>query len=233
VVLAYQRYGRGKSVAFTIQDSWLWQMDAPMTLEDQTHETLWRQLLRWLVADVPSEIGVTPSRDRVTPGDPVTITADVGDDRFLRVNDAEVTARVVDPTGAEQQVLLEWTVNQDGEYRGVFTPRLEGIYQVNVHATEQGNPLPPGVAYVQATPLSTEYFDAEMHASVLRRIAGETGGRFYTPETTGSLAEDVSYTESGAAVVEERDLWDMPILFLLLIGLVGAEWGYRRVRGLA
>jgi hypothetical protein len=34
-------------------------------------------------------------------------------------------------------------------------------------------------------------------------------------------------------VVEERDLWDMPALFLLLIGLMSAEWGYRRMRGLA
>ena len=27
-VLAYQRYGRGKALAFTVQDSWLWQMHA-------------------------------------------------------------------------------------------------------------------------------------------------------------------------------------------------------------
>jgi hypothetical protein len=34
-------------------------------------------------------------------------------------------------------------------------------------------------------------------------------------------------------VIEERDLWDMPILLMLLLGLIAAEWGYRRVRGLA
>ena len=27
-MLAYQRYGRGKSLAFPIQDSWIWKMDA-------------------------------------------------------------------------------------------------------------------------------------------------------------------------------------------------------------
>ena len=37
----------------------------------------------------------------------------------------------------------------------------------------------------------------------------------------------------GATVQEERDLWDMPVLFLLLVGLLGGEWGYRRLRGLA
>jgi hypothetical protein len=33
-------------------------------------------------------------------------------------------------------------------------------------------------------------------------------------------------------VQEQKDLWDMPIVFLLLVGLVGAEWTYRRLRGL-
>ncbi len=233
VVLAYQRYGRGKSVAFTLQDSWIWQMHADIPLEDQTHETLWRQLLRWLVADVPGAITVTPSRERASPGEPVTLTAEVDDDRFLRVNDAQVTAHITDPSGKVQDVPMEWTVNRDGEYQAAFTPPTEGLYQIQARATESGKPLPGGTAWLQATPLSTEYFDAQMHASLLRRIAQETGGRFYTPETVGSLPEDVSYTESGAAVVEERDLWDMPIVFLLLLTLVGAEWGYRRVRGLA
>jgi len=35
------------------------------------------------------------------------------------------------------------------------------------------------------------------------------------------------------AVVEELELWDMPILLLLLIALIGSEWGYRRIRGLS
>ena len=32
-------------------------------------------------------------------------------------------------------------------------------------------------------------------------------------------------------VVEERDLWDMPAILLLLIAMIGAEWAYRRGRG--
>jgi hypothetical protein len=33
--------------------------------------------------------------------------------------------------------------------------------------------------------------------------------------------------------VEERDLWDMPIVLFLLLGVMLAEWSYRRVRHLA
>ena len=42
VALAFQRYGRGKSLSLAVQDTWIWQMQLP--LEDDTHEIFWRQL---------------------------------------------------------------------------------------------------------------------------------------------------------------------------------------------
>src|SRR5688500_13915290 len=45
VAVAYQRYGRGKTIAFPVYDSWTSQMDAKVTVEDMTHETYWRQLM--------------------------------------------------------------------------------------------------------------------------------------------------------------------------------------------
>jgi hypothetical protein len=67
----------------------------------------------------------------------------------------------------------------------------------------------------------------------MKRIAESTGGRFFTTATAASLPEAISYSGRGVTVVEERELWDMPALFLTLVGLIGAEWGYRRMRGLA
>ena len=72
-----------------------------------------------------------------------------------------------------------------------------------------------------------------MRAPLLQRVAEETGGRFFTPANAASLPEAISYSGRGVTVVEERDLWDMPIILMLLLALIGAEWGYRRKRGLA
>ncbi len=72
-----------------------------------------------------------------------------------------------------------------------------------------------------------------MRAPLLQRVAEETGGRFYTPDTVASLADDIQYVGGGITVVEEWDLWDMPALLFLLVSLVLGEWGYRRMRGLA
>ena len=48
----------------------------------------------------------------------------------------------------------------------------------------------------------------------------------------GTLPEDITITGAGVTLVEERDLWDMPVLFLLMLPLMGAEWAFRKVRGL-
>ena len=87
--------------------------------------------------------------------------------------------------------------------------------------------------HVRASAGDAEYFDAPMRASLLKRIAEDTGGRFYTPSNVAALPEAISYSGRGVTVVEERELWDMPVLLIALIALMGTEWGYRRTRGLA
>jgi hypothetical protein len=72
-----------------------------------------------------------------------------------------------------------------------------------------------------------------MHAAPLRRISEETGGRFYTPGNAAGLTEDIRYAGRGVTSIEERELWNMPIILLTLMSLVCAEWGYRRLVGLS
>ena len=92
VLLASQRFGRGKAIALTLQDTWQWQMHASITLEDQTHEHYWRQMMRWLVEGVPNMVDVRVP-DRVEPGDPVIVEATVVDKQFVELNDATVLLR--------------------------------------------------------------------------------------------------------------------------------------------
>jgi uncharacterized membrane protein len=232
-VLAYQRYGRGKALALTVQDSWLYQMHASMPLEDMTHENLWRQLLRWVVDAVPDSVDIHTSSERVEAGEPVTLTAEVVDKSFVELNDARVVAKVKDPQGDTVDVPLQWTGERSGEYKGTFTAATEGMYTADVEASREGKPLGTSSVHMRAAPGDAEYFDASMHAARLKRIADETGGKFYTPDTVNALPEDLKYAGRGVTTVEERDLWHMPIVLLLIGGLMAGEWAYRRAVGLA
>ena len=233
VVLAHQRYGRGKALAFTVQDSWLWQMHAEVPLEDQSHEMFWQQILRWMVDGVPDAVSVAADREQVERQEPVRLVASVGDSSFIEVNDAEVVARATSPSGAVVDIPMSWTVERDGEFAAELVPEEEGDYEVEIQATKDGRTLGTDVAHVKVAPSDEEFFGAGRRTQLLQRIATETGGRFYTPETVGTLADDISVTGAGVTLVEERDLWDMPVLFLAMLLLMGAEWAYRRRRGLA
>jgi len=232
VVLAYQRYGRGTSIALTAQDTWLWQMHSDVSLEDQSHESFWKQMLRWLVDGVPNPVVATAAEEEIEPGEAVQLTASVRDSTFLDVNDATVVATITSPAGIVQELPLEWTVEEDGEYAAPFRPSELGDYEIRIDAQRLEASLGSDVTYLHAAPSDREFFGAARRTQLLQRIADDTGGQFYTRDDVSRLPEDITISGAGVTLVDELDLWDMPALFLLMLLLMGAEWGYRRIRGL-
>jgi uncharacterized membrane protein len=234
VVLAWHRFGRGKAVAFTAQDSWIWQMHAKMSIKDETHEMFWRQLLRWLVDGVPGQLSILTSRDRVEPGETIELRADVADKAFAPVTGARVVAEIIPPagTGTPMDIALAPNPSRQGEYGATFAAQVNGLHEVRVTATQGDAPIASNAAHVAVGPSEAEYFDATLQETLLRRLSSETGGRFYTPDTAARLAEDISYAGRGVTVAEEKELWDMPILLVVLLGAVLGDWTFRRARGL-
>lgn len=232
VVLAWQRFGRGKAFALPVQDTWLWQMHADVPLEDQSHERFWRQLLRGLVDGVPEPVTVTLDQERAENGEAVKLSARVRDSTYIELNDARVTARLTSPSGAEREVPLAWSVEDDGLYTGSFSPDEDGSWTVDVAAERGGATIGQDETWVRVGPGDDEYFDAARRSPLLERVAEATGGRAYTASDVDELPEDLQYAGAGVTQVEERDLWDMPALFLLLLGFIGGEWALRRRRGL-
>ncbi len=232
-VLSWQRYGRGMSAVFAVQDSWLWKMDAGIAVDDVTHQTFWRQMVRWLVDDAPAPFEVEASPAHVAPGEPVMLRAHVADARFNDINDANVSAVVTTPTGATMTVPLEWSLREDGSYSGRFAAADSGHYAIAATSTRGKDSTRTASATLLVDDRGADVSQAEQRPAVLRRIADETGGRFYTMSDVAKLADDAMFTESGVTVREAKDLWDMPIVFIVLALLLGAEWGYRRWRGLS
>jgi hypothetical protein len=234
VVLAYQRYGRGKTLVLGVQDTWLWQMHATVPVEDMTHEMFWQRLSRWLVDGVPDRVMVTAAPDRVERGQPITLTANVLDEAYHGVNDGRILAHVTTPSGRVEDVAMDWTVEQDGEYHARYTPTEDGLYRIAVDGRDAAElDVGRGTVSMRVGPSDAEYFDAAMRAPLLQRVADETGGRFFRASEVSSLADAISYSGRGVTVVEEKELWDMPVVLLALLGLMGGEWLYRRSRGLA
>jgi hypothetical protein len=211
-------------------------MHASVPVEDATYRTLWRQLLRWITSETPERLRVSTSADRVRPGGTVTIRAEVSDSSFVRRNDARLVARVRAPSGAVRDLALEWVVDRDGEYQATYSSDEIGVHTVGVSNVAPSGAGPAAMedsSFVAVADLNAEFYGAEMRKPLLQRVANETGGRFYTPETMHTLPEDIALSKRGITVINQMDLWDMPAVLVLLVVLLSVEWAYRRRRGLA
>jgi uncharacterized membrane protein len=232
-ILASQRFGRGTAYVFSAQDSWQWRMHASVAVESRVHETFWRQLARTLTEEAPDRLDIVAQPAIAAPGEPVTLRARLVDDGYLDINDASVTATVVAPDGTERQVPLEWSFGEDGLYTARYFTEVAGMHAVRAMAVRGRDTVFALPGAVLADDAGADVEQAEQRAPLLRRIASQTGGQYRPLSDAAKLVDDVTYTESGVTVRESLDLWDMPIVLIVLAALLATEWSLRRRRGLA
>lgn len=231
-LLIEQRYGRGRSMALTTNDTWRWRME--MESKNNYHESFWRQLLRHMVSTTPDQYEVAAERDVNVGGEPVSIRAEVNDSKFEPVTDALVTAVVTKPSGATVELPLKITyTGETSSYRSELPTDELGLYKIDMTARRGGTVLGTATSSALVTDRTREFFDAVQNVETLRRIAAETGGQYYPLNRAAEMMEEITMLEGKNSERISRDLWDMPINFLLIVGLAGAEWFLRKRRGLS
>jgi uncharacterized membrane protein len=231
-LLVQQRYGRGQTLALTSSDTWRWRMR--MDAKNNSHETFWRQLLRYVVSTTPQQIEISTAKDVYSMDETVNIVADVRDKKFNAVGDAHATARVTKPSGETVDVPLRFTtLDNANTYTGEFKADELGQHRIELLGTSATLGQLNAQSNVLVSDLNREYYSAAQNSDLLKRIATETGGKYYTPAQVQSLLDDLTYRQTPYSERVTKDLWDMPVNFVLLIGLLSAEWFLRKREGLA
>jgi uncharacterized membrane protein len=231
-LLVQQRYGRGQTLAFTATDTWRWRMR--MDSKSNAHETFWRQMLRYLVSSTPKQIEVGAEQDVYVMDDTVRVVADVRDKHYNPVNDARATARITKPSGATLDVPLKFTsINDANVYTGEFKADELGQHGIELLANSPSTGQIDVKSNVLISDLNREFYSAAQNSDLLKRIAAETGGKYYQLSDLQSLLDDLTYRKTPYSETLTKDLWDMPINFFLIVGLLSAEWFLRKREGLA
>ena len=233
VAMAWHRYGRGKVVAFPVQNSWLWQMHHDIDLEDQTHELLWRHLLRWLVESVPQRLHLGLSVETIHAGGTVKLRSEALQADFSASSELRPRAVLTAPDGSEQSIALAPHPSQPGVYEGELRVAEPGDYRVRAELEEAEQTIRSAETRLLASLAGDEYFNSELNEKLLRRIATDSSGAYFRAEEAGKLMDALDNNPRGSRSLLRLELWDMPALFMLLITLLCAEWLYRRWRGLA
>ncbi len=225
-LLITQPFGLGRTAIFATAGSWRWQMLQPVSNMD--HEIFYRQLLRWLVNDTPKRVTGSTPHAVISDTAGVKLRADVRDTTYLPSGDATVEAHILGPDGITENVDMRPEPLELGLYTADYTMPKEGTYTVEISAKHGTEDLGSDTISFRREDGVAEHFHVEQNRELLEKLSSETGGRYYRPDEAGKLSKDITYSEAGITVRETRDLWDMPVIFLMIAGLRAAEWTLRR-----
>jgi hypothetical protein len=203
-------------------------------LGDPSHNLFWQQLLRWLIAESPGPVVASmPERVLMDEGQ-ARLTAQVRDRQFQQAANAHVTAHILGPEDVNAMVDLTPSEETPGLYQTEWTAEKPGTYVAEVIAESAGSQpqeLGRDVVTFQREDGVAENFHTEQNRHLLEQLASETGGRYWKSSDLKNLPRDISYSEAGISVRSTKELWDMPIMFVLLLGLPICEWLLRRKWG--
>ena len=221
-LLLQQRYGLGNAYILATGGTWRWQMQLPS--DDQRHETFWRQLLQALASSAPEPVTLTTERVFYGDRSSVALRAEVRNDDFELADNALVSLRVDRGTGAPTTLPMTAVPGEPGHYELVYDAADVGIYRFEAKAEIDGEVVGEARLAVRREDGVAEHFQIQQNRALLERLAETTGGRYFTLAAAAGIPEAVQFSDAG--IVERRilDLWNMPIVFLLLLLLKAGEW---------
>ena len=235
-LLTTESFGRGRTAIMATGGSWRWQMSSP--LGDTAHDLFWQQLLRWLVSDTPGRVTASVPAQVLLDSGAVTLTADVRDQNYNPAADARVEAHILGPSGVSALVEMTPVPDTPGQFQGAWSAPKTGAYLTEVTAqrtdasTGTLKELGRDVITFQRMDGVAENFHTEQNRDLLERLAAQTGGQYWKPADLGKLAGSIPFSEAGVTMRETRDLWDLPLVFLVLLLLRFSEWWLRRAWGI-
>jgi uncharacterized membrane protein len=225
-LLITQNYGRGRSAVLATAGTWRWRMQQPAT--DTSQATFWKQLLRWAAEAAPTPVVTTTATPNLMDSGRIQLRAEVRDKNYIPVSDAEVSAHIIQPDGSPQTIPLRSEPMKPGIYAADWDAPLTGAYVAEVSANRGKDRLGSDVLPFHRENGVAENFHREQNRDLLQKLAEDTGGHYYTPQTANRLVDEISYSEAGITSREIKDLWNMPVVFLLLLALRASEWLLRR-----
>jgi uncharacterized membrane protein len=239
--LAVQRFGLGRSAALMIGDMWRWGMQDEEKQKDLAKA--WRQMVRWLVSDVPPRISV--SAEAAPGGDPseFRLTVKAHDEEFKPMDNASVKL-IVRPIAQddaakkpESQNYVELTADasegEPGSYSATYVARETGAYSVEATVTEAGGKIAGRAATGWTSdPAAAEFHSLKPNRALLENLAKKTGGEIVAMADLDKFVRKLPEKRSPVMETWSKPLWHTPLVLGFALACFVAEWGIRRWKGM-
>ncbi len=249
-VLVLQRSGLGKSLLIAAEGLWNWDFGVK-PFKDSRYRTIyprfWAQVIRWMATHTDDKkLYLTTDASTYTVGDVAQVTAYLYADTHQQQRDATVQIEVIPPEGTPFQRHIR---SADGDTDGsVSQPRItpdignrytatfellqKGTYRIRAVGRNRDVTLAEDQIDIYAHPQLAELEAPQLNEGLLKALAEQTGGAYFTLADAESLPENIADVQNPVFVDAERELWAHPLILLAVVGLLGTEWFLRKRMGL-
>ena len=237
--LVTQRFGRGRTAALTVGDFWHWGFHDAEAHHDM--DKAWRQMMRWLVTDVPNRVDITAEPLPDDPNGAVLLQVRARDPKFLPLDNASINLQI-QPVMSESTagtrtntipLQVEPSPTEPGLYQATFVPRVTGGYQATAAVTNSEGVEVGRTAAGWSTDLAAEEFRSlSPNLPLLEEIARKTGGEVITPANLERFARELPHRNAPVMDSWTYPLWHTPAMFAFALACLVAEVGLRRWKGL-
>ncbi|MCP5550511.1 MAG: hypothetical protein H7A53_06440 [Akkermansiaceae bacterium] len=228
--LVTQRYGEGRAASLLIGDLWRWGLKEPETMADL--EKFWRQLLRWLIVDVPGRIEVETRQDTEGANPAVRFAVRVRDAAFRVQEDASVRVEIAGPGDEKAELFAEPSLSEGGLFEATHYPRQAGAYRAKSTVRDsEGTVLGENETGWALNPAADEFASLTPNRALLRSLADASGGRVLELDEAEEFMKSLPNSQAPVTETWSRPLWHAPWWFLLALACFAGEWGIRRWQG--
>ncbi len=226
-VVSWHNYGKGKCM-FVASDR-LWRLR--LETGDAHHSRFWGQALQFLAMSrllgQNKRISLQTERARYNSGEPVRIYANVLSEAYEPVVKESHTV-VMERDGfadSARELLLLPDPATPGLYFGAMPAGPEGDYRIRAQDREAEH---SGTVEFTVASDPIEDRDTAARPDIAEAVANASGTAVVSPADLAGLIENVAAPDMTRIVSREVELWDTPILYLLLLLFLGLEWMLRR-----
>ncbi len=260
--IVVQRFGKGRTGAVCVGDLWRWRLREgleklqgktsgrmiPTVLQETAaandnghsedlsdHSRACRQLMRWLVADVPRRLDVAVTSDPSMGTGVVRITATVKGRDFESRENADVRLTVTDPDGRKIELTGEPSDAAPGSFEAVVAANVSGPWRVavtaNISDEENAQPLTALTGWA-CQPDQDEMKSVRINQSFLQRVAEVSGGQTVKLDDLDEFVDRLQESDAPVAEITSWPVWHQWWVFIAAVGCFVGDWTLRRRRGL-
>lgn len=256
--LTVQRFGRGRSAALCIGDLWRWRMhegligsndssrqpneNPSLTSAEQEpsedhsdYSRAARQLIRWLVSDVPQRIATvaTPAPEDGVHAWQVSTT--VRDEQFVPREDAVVTIQVTQPDGTIVEKRARPADDELGRYDIMVNAAAAGAWMCDVTACMESSDRRQEQLTTQhgwaSQPDQEEMSSVALDQKWLKSVADNSGGRVVKYDELDDFVDDLQTKDAPVMETVSWPVWHQWSIFLVAVVCFAGDWTVRRRLG--